>query len=108
VRGSNDADSTNDADSKVELPMTRSRLKTSTKAVPAGAKKKLPTPEKAHAEQPPPSATQTSQFTAGDSVSHPKFGSGIVKKIDGDKLTIEFDGKVSKQIVDYYVKRSPR
>ena len=89
--------------------MPHSRLKKAPKAVPAVPKKKLPSPEKAVvAEQSPPSPPQTSQFTTGDSVSHPKFGSGIVKQIDGYKLTIEFNGKETKQIVDYYVKHSPR
>jgi hypothetical protein len=45
-----------------------------------------------------------SRFTIGDRVSHPKFGNGIVKAIDADKLTIQFARNVIKQIVDYYVK----
>jgi DNA helicase-2/ATP-dependent DNA helicase PcrA len=46
----------------------------------------------------------TSEFEIGDHVAHPKFGDGVVKAIDGDKLTIQFKGHVIKQIVDYYMK----
>jgi DNA helicase-2/ATP-dependent DNA helicase PcrA len=83
--------------------MPRSRLKIVAKSVPAAKKKTSTSPE-----QSSPSLAKVSEFAPGDSVSHPKFGSGIVKEIDGDKLTIEFTGKITKQIVDYYVKRRAR
>jgi DNA helicase II / ATP-dependent DNA helicase PcrA len=73
------------------------------KSVAAAKKKTPPSPE-----QSSPALPKESEFAAGDTVSHPKFGSGIVKEIDGEKLTIEFTGKVTKQIVDYYVKRRAR
>jgi len=80
-------------------------LKKVPKAVPA-AKKKSPSAARADAsEQSPPLLRKESDFAVGDGVSHPKFGNGIVTAIDGDKLTIEFTGKMTKQIVDYYVKR---
>jgi hypothetical protein len=98
-----------DADSQAELPMPRSRLKIVAKSVPAAKGKKPPPPARAEgSEQSSHSLPKESEFSAGDSVSHPTFGHGIVKEIDGDKLTIEFAGKVTKQIVDYYVKRRPR
>ena len=53
----------------------------------------------------PSGEPDVSEYAIGDRVSHPKFGHGIVRAIDADKLTIEFAGKVVKQIVDYYVKR---
>ena len=95
-----------DADSQAELPMPRSRLKIVAKSVPA-TKRKTPPSQKSTegSEQSSHSLPKESEFSAGDTVSHPQFGSGIVKEIDGDKLTIEFTGKITKQIVDYYVKR---
>ena len=61
---------------------------------------------KAKAPEPPlaQSAPSASKFALGHLVSHPMFGNGTVTAIDADKLTIEFQGKVVKQIVDYYVK----
>jgi hypothetical protein len=87
---------------QAELQMPGSRLKKVEKAVPTAKKKSAPVARAGTSAQSPP-ATQ-SDFSVGDSISHPKFGNGIVTAIDGDKLTIEFDGKVTKQIVDYYVK----
>jgi hypothetical protein len=96
-----------EAGSRRELPMPRTRLKVSAKSVPA-AKKTTQRPKTVDAEQTAPSLPKESDFTTGDTVSHPKFGSGVIKQIDGDKLTIEFSGKITKQIVDYYVKRDAR
>ena len=45
-----------------------------------------------------------SDFKVGERVTHPNFGNGVVKAIDGDKLTIQFARNITKQIVDYYVK----
>jgi hypothetical protein len=87
--------------------MPRSRLKVVPKSV--AAKKNTSPPKKTvDSEQSSPSLPRESDFSTGDTVSHPKFGSGVVKQIDGDKLTIEFTGKITKQIVDYYVKRHAR
>jgi DNA helicase II / ATP-dependent DNA helicase PcrA len=53
-------------------------------------------------------AAVESRYAIGDHVSHPMFGSGAVREIDGNKLTIEFSKRVTKQILDDYVKlRSP-
>jgi hypothetical protein len=98
-----------DAASQAELLMPRSRLKIDAKAVPAAKRRKPPPPlETGDSQQSSPPPPKESEFSAGDSVSHPKFGNGTVTAIDGDKLTIEFTGKVTKQIVDYYVKRRAR
>lgn len=88
--------------------MPRSRLKKVTKSVPAATKKKPPSPDKAAAAEQSSPLARESDFASGDHVFHPKFGNGIVKEINGDKLSIEFTGKVTKQIVDYYVKRRAR
>ena len=45
-----------------------------------------------------------SDFKLRERVTHPKFGNGIVTAIEADKLTIQFPRKVTKQIVDCYVK----
>ena len=47
---------------------------------------------------------ETSKYAVGDQVSHPMFGGGTVAALDADKLTIEFDKGVTKQIIDYYVR----
>jgi hypothetical protein len=67
--------------------MSRSAAKTSTPATP-----------------PSQPLASPSGFKVGDHVSHPKFGNGVVKAIDADKLTIQFTRNVVKQIIDYYVK----
>jgi hypothetical protein len=47
-----------------------------------------------------------SPFSIGDHISHPQFGGGTVTEIDDAKLTINFASRGTKQIIDYYVKRS--
>jgi Protein of unknown function (DUF3553) len=47
-----------------------------------------------------------SPFSIGDHISHPQFGEGTVTGIDDAKLTIDFANRGTKQIIDYYVKRS--
>ena len=67
--------------------MSRSTAKTSTPATP-----------------PSEPLASPSGFKVSDRVSHPKFGDGVVKAIDANKLTIQFTRNVVKQILDYYVK----
>ena len=47
-------------------------------------------------------------FSIGDQVQHKLFGEGTILAVDGfdntAKLTIEFEGKVSKIIISKYVK----
>jgi len=47
-------------------------------------------------------------FSIGDKIEHKLFGEGIITDINGifdsAKLTIEFEGKVSKVILAKYVK----
>ena len=47
-----------------------------------------------------------SPFAIGNHISHPQFGEGTVTEIDDAKLTINFASRGTKQIIDYYVKRS--
>jgi DNA helicase-2/ATP-dependent DNA helicase PcrA len=46
-----------------------------------------------------------SAFTLQDRVFHQKFGYGAVIKIDGNKLTIEFEKAGEKKVVDSFVER---
>ena len=48
------------------------------------------------------------RFSIGDQVEHKLFGKGTILAIDGfddsAKLTIEFEGEISKMIISKYVK----
>jgi hypothetical protein len=71
------------------------------------AKPKAPTAPKTPAAPKaptPPAAAYVSGYAVGDQISHPIFGDGTVTAIDQNKLTIEFPGNVTKQIIDGYVK----
>jgi ATP-dependent DNA helicase UvrD/PcrA len=52
--------------------------------------------------------TTISAFAVGDRVSHPLFGDGTVRAIEGPKLSIAFDTQGDKAIIDSYVKRQKR
>jgi hypothetical protein len=55
-----------------------------------------------------PSATETTNYSVGDEVTHPMFGDGTVTAVDGNKLTIKFsDGRV-KKILESFVEHRPR
>ncbi len=47
-----------------------------------------------------------SDFVLNDRVFHQKFGYGHITKIDGNKLTIEFDKAGEKKVVDSFVERA--
>jgi DNA helicase-2/ATP-dependent DNA helicase PcrA len=47
-------------------------------------------------------------FAVGDRISHPQFGDGTITAIEGPKLSIAFDTRGEKQIIDSYVKRLKR
>ena len=51
------------------------------------------------------SSTEASEFAIGNRVSHPKFGTGAVTAVDGNKLTIAFDSGESKRVVASFVER---
>jgi len=44
-------------------------------------------------------------FSVGDAVHHPMFGDGKVENIQETKLTIKFDGNVTKVIREDFVAR---
>ncbi len=46
-----------------------------------------------------------SAFAVGDSVVHLKFGNGKVAAIEGNKLTIDFEGVGRKKVIESFVKR---
>jgi hypothetical protein len=52
-----------------------------------------------------PSVVPGSAFSIGDAVHHPMFGNGKVEGIDDDKLTIAFEGQVTKVIREDFVTR---
>jgi hypothetical protein len=70
---------------------------------PKTKRKKTP-PADVDAE-PTPSVAPTSAFSIGDAVHHPMFGDGKVEGIDDDKLTIAFEGQVTKVIREDFVTR---
>lgn len=52
-----------------------------------------------------PSVVPTSAFSIGDAVHHPMFGDGKIEGIEDDKLTIAFEGQVTKVIRQDFVTR---
>ncbi len=46
-----------------------------------------------------------SAFSVGDTAVHLKFGTGRVAAIEGNKLTIDFDGVGRKKVIESFVKR---
>ena len=51
------------------------------------------------------STAPASPFSTGDAVHHPMFGDGKVESIREDRLTITFDGNVTKVIREDFVTR---
>jgi hypothetical protein len=74
------------------------------RAVAATLSKSATAPNEAQVRTSGASPAPQSDFKLGERVTHPKFGNGVVKAIDADKLTIQFGRNVTKQIIDYYVK----
>jgi hypothetical protein len=53
-----------------------------------------------------PTVAPKSTFSIGDAVHHPMFGDGKVESVeDDDKLTITFEGRVTKMIREDFVTR---
>ena len=65
------------------------------------SQKKLPADDDA---EPTPSVP-TSAFSIGDAVYHPMCGDGKVEGIEDNKLTIAFEGPVTKVIREDFVTR---
>ena len=51
------------------------------------------------------SETRTGDFTVGARIFHQKFGYGRITRIDGNKLTIDFDKAGEKRVLDSYARR---
>jgi DNA helicase-2/ATP-dependent DNA helicase PcrA len=52
--------------------------------------------------------TESSEnFVAGDRIFHQKFGYGRITRIDGNKLTIDFEKAGEKRVLDSFVERAP-
>ena len=49
-----------------------------------------------------------SGFASGDRVFHQKFGYGRVTRVDGNKLTIDFEKTGEKRVLDSFVERAPQ
>jgi hypothetical protein len=67
----------------------------------AWQKKRAPAGEKREStEEAPPASVPQSAFSVGDWVHHAMFGDGKIESITDDKLTITFEGNVTKEIRD--------
>jgi DNA helicase-2/ATP-dependent DNA helicase PcrA len=51
-------------------------------------------------------AAGTSGYGRGDRVFHQKFGYGIVRLVEGNKLTVTFDKAGEKKVIDSFVERA--
>jgi hypothetical protein len=69
----------------------------------AQPKKKTPAHNKSEPIEETLAVARTSLFSIGDAVHHPMFGDGKVQSIEEDKLTITFDGNVTKVIREDFV-----
>jgi DNA helicase-2/ATP-dependent DNA helicase PcrA len=45
-------------------------------------------------------------FASGDRVFHQKFGYGRITRVDGNKLTIDFEKTGEKRVLDSFVERA--
>ena len=71
----------------------------------AQPKKKTPVDDKVEPIEVTLTVAPASLFSIGDAVHHPMFGDGKVESIKEDKLTITFDGNVTKVIREDFVTR---
>ncbi|OQW60519.1 MAG: AAA family ATPase [Proteobacteria bacterium SG_bin9] len=75
-------------------------------AGPRGSSQKKRAPLTIEGELIAKSTGTQSEYSLGDRVFHQKFGYGRVAKIDGNKLTIDFDKAGEKKVVDSFVERA--
>ena len=47
----------------------------------------------------------SSSFQLGERIFHQKFGYGAITRIDGNKLTVDFEKAGQKKVVDSFVER---
>jgi DNA helicase-2/ATP-dependent DNA helicase PcrA len=48
----------------------------------------------------------SSQYARGDRIFHQKFGYGVVRGVEGNKLTVDFDKAGEKKVIDNFVTRA--
>ena len=82
----------------VNSPMVRSKPR-------AQPKKKPPVDDKSEPIEVTLTVAPAPLFSTGDAVHHPMFGDGKVESIKENKLTITFDGNVTKVIREDFVTR---
>jgi DNA helicase-2/ATP-dependent DNA helicase PcrA len=46
------------------------------------------------------------RYSAGERVFHEKFGYGLIRAVEGNKLTIDFDKAGEKRVIDSFVARA--
>jgi hypothetical protein len=71
----------------------------------AKPKKKVPPDDKTEPTEETPTIAPKSAFSIGDAVHHPMFGDGNIESVEDDKLTITFEGRVTKVIREDFVTR---
>jgi hypothetical protein len=71
----------------------------------AQLKKKAPLDDKAEPIKETLTVVPTCLFSIGDAVHHPMFGDDKVQSIEENKLTIAFDGNVTRVIREDFVTR---
>ena len=49
--------------------------------------------------------TDAEKYARGERVFHEKFGYGVIRAVDGNKLTIDFDKAGEKRVIDSFVSR---
>ena len=78
-----------------------------TKSKPKAKSKKKATTLKvgSSTEEAPPAPVPQSAFSVDDRVHHPMFGDGKIEGIEDNKLTIKFEGNVTKVIREDFVTR---
>jgi DNA helicase-2/ATP-dependent DNA helicase PcrA len=52
------------------------------------------------------SETAGASFSEGERVFHQKFGYGRILRIEGNKLTVDFDKAGEKRVIDSFVERT--
>jgi hypothetical protein len=86
---------------KAKKPAKERAKRASPLKVVAPAKQAISEPtEAAHSS----SGTSASECAVGDPIIHSMFGDGTVKALDGDILTIQFAGNITRQIRADFVK----
>ena len=49
------------------------------------------------------SGDEDSHYQRGDRIFHQKFGYGLIRSVEGNKLTVDFDKAGEKRVIDSFV-----